>query len=131
MDYGTDIDDNWIFKDGDLTTVTGEDNLRQALKNRLLTPEGHFQWCYNDYGSDLHDVIGEYNTERLGDYVCVSIQYSLLADPRVSDIVEINHNRKGETLEVTVTVQLTNDETLTLNLVITENNKVNILGEEQ
>ena len=130
MDYGTDINDNWIFKDGDITTISGEDNLRQALRNRIITPEGHFQWCYNDYGSDLQEIIGEYNTARLGDYALISIQYSLLKDPRVNEIGEAQYSRDENGLNIYITVILTTGEELSLNLVISENNKVTITGED-
>lgn len=131
IDYGTDIDTRWIFKDGDIKLTENNDNIIQALQHRLMTPQGHFQWCYGyHYGSDLRDIIGEYNSEQIGDYACISIRYSLIEDPRVHDITEINYTRENGQLIINVTVQLTGDEEkLALRLILTEENQVQITGD--
>ena len=49
---------------GDFGTVEGKDNLGQALIRRLLTPKGELAALgHPAYGSRLHEVIGEPNTE--------------------------------------------------------------------
>ena len=37
MDIGTDINNEWVFEDGDLTLIDGEKNLIQSISNRLNT----------------------------------------------------------------------------------------------
>ena len=132
IDYGTDIHNTWTFKDGDLQlTQRNEDNIIQALQNRLMTPYGHFYWCYGEqYGSDLLEILGEYNTTRIAEYVMISIQYTVLQDPRVQEVTDITYTTEDSNLIVNVTVQLIGDsEDIGLQLVITDNHTVTITGD--
>ena len=48
----------------DLTIASGRDNLAQAIIMRLLTPRGELAALgHPQYGSRLHELVGEVNTE--------------------------------------------------------------------
>lgn len=73
-----------------MRTVSGLDNLAQALKLRLLIPRGELaQLGHPDYGSRVAEMIGETldrpNLELLRRYV----RKALKSDPRVADILSL------------------------------------------
>lgn len=75
---------------GDLATVSGLDNLVQALQLRLLIHRGHLSHLGHDnYGSRVADLIGEPldrgNLRLLERYA----RQAILADPRVAKIHSI------------------------------------------
>ncbi len=51
---------------GDLTTITGRENLAQAIINRLLTRRGELTTLgHPEYGSRLYELVGELNNLRI------------------------------------------------------------------
>jgi phage baseplate assembly protein W len=73
-----------------LETVTGIDNLAQALTMRLLVDEGELtQLAHPHYGSRLSKLLGEAldkaNLELMRRYV----KQTLLSDPRVAEVVQV------------------------------------------
>jgi len=75
---------------GDLNTATGNDNLAQAVVNRLLTRKGELSWLgHTDYGSRLHELIGEPNTSLFRAKAELFIRESLLQEGRIEEITGI------------------------------------------
>lgn len=71
----------------DLESVTGVDNLQQALLLRFLTPVGEMTALgHPDYGSRLHELIGEPNTRTNRDRAKLFALTALLAEPRVKEV---------------------------------------------
>lgn len=74
----------------DLTIASGRDNLAQAIIMRLLTPReelaalGHPQ-----YGSRLHELVGEVNTETKRNLVRLYILETLQREPRIEEILDV------------------------------------------
>ncbi|NVJ25055.1 GPW/gp25 family protein [Myxococcus sp. AM011] len=85
---GVDLD--WSTDTG-ATTVSGKDNLIQALTMRLIVYRGHLeQLGHQRYGSRVADLIGEpmdrANLELLRRYVRQAIK----EDPRVDEVTQLS-----------------------------------------
>lgn len=70
---------------GDVLTVAGRDNLRQALKNNVETEQGELLW-HTSYGSLCRRLIGAVNGPTTALLSAAYAKASLLTDPRVSDV---------------------------------------------
>lgn len=76
---------------GDLDTVAGEDNLAQAIIARLATEEGElYDIGQTDYGSRLHELIGEVNNDATRQRVKAKVQECLTREPRIMEVTSIN-----------------------------------------
>lgn len=74
----------------DLAVTGGRDNLAQAVIMRLLTPRGELtQLGHPQYGSRLHELIGQANTETKRHLVRLYILETLQREPRVEKIVDV------------------------------------------
>jgi phage baseplate assembly protein W len=96
---------------GDLATVTGRENLVQAILNRLLTRKGELaRLGHPEYGSRLHTLIGELNNTRLQGLAALYIRECLLQETRLREITAISfaapsRGSERNVLEATVTVK--------------------------
>ncbi|MCP4341034.1 MAG: GPW/gp25 family protein [Desulfobulbaceae bacterium] len=82
----------------DLTTVGGRDNLAQAIIMRLLTPRGELTPLgHPQYGSRLHELVGEANTETKRNLVRLYILETLQKEPRIEEVkaVTVSHAVQG------------------------------------
>ncbi len=74
----------------DLETLTGEDNLKQALLLRFLTPVGELaQLGHPSYGSKLFDLLGLPNNETNRNRTKMYVLQSLKAEPRVEKVISV------------------------------------------
>jgi phage baseplate assembly protein W len=74
----------------DIGVVGGRDNLGQAVLLRLLTPLGELAALgHPDYGSRLHTLIGDRNTDTRRALVRLYILESLAREPRIAEVVEV------------------------------------------
>lgn len=125
---GADLDCNGFGSNSDakprrdIQTVSGLDNLAQALKLRLLIPRGELtQLGHPTYGSRVADLIGETldrsNLELLRRYV----RKALKSDPRVDDIVSLAvtaHRDFPGAVDVTAKVRAVTGDTVPLDLTM-------------
>jgi phage baseplate assembly protein W len=75
---------------GDLALARGNDNIVQALTLRLLVRLGELAPLgWPDYGSRIHELIGEPNNRRTQLMLMAHARTALSADPRVLDIPQI------------------------------------------
>lgn len=84
----------------DLETLTGLDNLRQALLLRFLTPAGELAVLgHPSYGSRLFELIGELNTLTNRNRAKLYVLQALAAEPRVKEVlsVRVTQNRADPT----------------------------------
>lgn len=91
---GVDLD--WSTDTG-ATTVSGKDNLIQALTMRLIVYRGHLeQLGHQRYGSRVADLIGEpmdrANLELLRRYVRQAIK----EDPRVDEVTQLSVTARAD-----------------------------------
>lgn len=102
---GTDImlsdEGDLVFSDTDLYTVTGEYNLKQAIKNRLLSEQGS-SWVFPAYGLPL--TIGSQMNARTASFCASHVSQQLRADARIRDVRDIHVLDEGDQLSVSVTV---------------------------
>nr|DAR45129.1 MAG TPA: baseplate wedge protein [Caudoviricetes sp.] len=91
-ELGVDINSNWEFHDGDLKLISYEQNMGQAVINRLKCYLGAMNIFYNNYGSQITHYLGEINNKRTWEYIRIEIETSVLNDPRITN-VECTINR--------------------------------------
>lgn len=74
----------------DLATISGRENLGQALMMRLLTPMGELAGLgHPSYGSRLFTLVGMRNTETNRNLAKLFILESLQMEPRVKKIKDV------------------------------------------
>jgi phage baseplate assembly protein W len=89
---------------GDIRTVTGLANLRQALLLRLMTPEGTLLH-HPDYGSRIHEILGTPGTYNQLQKLQIELERTFRADSRVEDVTVSDVVLDGELLQATITVK--------------------------
>ena len=102
----------------DLARYEGTDNLKQALLLRFLTQTGELAALgHPNYGSRLHELIGELNNETNRNRAKLFVLQSLSAEPRVQEIrsVRVTERRRTE-IQIDVEVVSIEDGSL-VNLV--------------
>ncbi len=94
---------------GDLSTITEEYNLAQALFMRLRTMEGELSDLgHSSYGSRLYELIGEVNNERTREMARNYAMECVSHDPRVSEVVDVSVEAvKGEPnrIDISITIE--------------------------
>ena len=74
----------------DLETVSGLDNLRQALLLRFLTPAGELAVLgHPNYGSRLFELLGERNTATNRNRAKMFVLQALAGEPRVKEVLSV------------------------------------------
>src|SRR5262245_61592466 len=104
----------------DLDIHSDVDNLVQALLLRFLTPVGEMELLgHPTYGSRLHELIGELNSETNRNRAKLFALQSLQAEARVKEVrsVEVTQNRADPTrMDIKISLLPVDSDTL-LNLV--------------
>jgi phage baseplate assembly protein W len=76
---------------GDLDLARGDENISQALTLRLRVRKGELAPLgWPTYGSRLHEIIGEPNTQRTRVRLMAYAREAIEADPRVVEVVAIS-----------------------------------------
>jgi len=82
-----------VGRSGDIGIVEGRKNLGQAILHRLLTRKGELgDIGHPDYGSRLHELIGEPNNQTTRDLVRLYVKECMAQEIRVADVMEITVN---------------------------------------
>lgn len=80
-----------ISPSGDLSAVSDELNLGQAIVHRLRTTLGElFDIGHSGYGSSLYDLVGQPNNETTRERARAIVRRTLEQEPRVKQIVKIS-----------------------------------------
>jgi len=104
---------DWLGADlavmeGDYDTISAEDNLAQAIIARLSTEEGELHDIgHADYGSRLHELVGEPNNEMTRQRVENLVRDCLAQEPRIKEVTSVNvrpntDDPHGVDIEITV-----------------------------
>lgn len=117
-DYGVDLDNSLSFVNGDLKLVEYEDNIAQAILNRLNTMQDSLDLFYDDYGSVLFNFLGWRNTENTLNFVKLEIDNVLSKDPRINEFSTSVEYIDSNKIRINITLQYDEDETLELNYVL-------------
>lgn len=95
----------------DLQAVSGLDNLAQAIINRLHTRLGELaELGHPDYGSRLHELVGEPNNARTRAFAELYVRESLNQEPRIQEVTavvfepSVRHNTTRHRLAMRVSV---------------------------
>ena len=122
---GVDIDSSFTFRDGDLVLSEYENNLVQAVTNRLNTDLDELDLFYEDYGSILTGFLGWKASDALT-YIQAEIDNVLLQEPRL-----IRHDSNVEYTEtgvirINLTLYTSSNIGIEANLVLTKDGVVEI-----
>lgn len=89
--YGTDYSsDGFITSNGDIGLVTELANAEQAIRNRLLTRLGTYPNIDTEYGSNVHQALGEKINSSLISELRVYVENCMLEEPRVYGIINLD-----------------------------------------
>ena len=118
--YGVDLKSEFTFKDGDLNLSEYEDNIGQAIANRLNTIQDSLDLFYTDYGSLFLQFLGWRRTQSTLDFMKVELDNTLSKDPRINNFTtNLEYSDDGS---VKITIQLTEYNNVTeLNYVLNNN----------
>jgi len=104
----------------DLERLQGLDNLRQALLLRFLTPVGELAILgHSTYGSRLHELIGELNSETNRNRAKMFVLQALAEEPRVEKVLRVAvTSQRGLPTQINIDIDLRPvGSATTLNLV--------------
>lgn len=125
--YGVDVASNMEFVDGDLQLAEYEDNIVQAVANRLNTVTDSLDLFYEDYGSLFLQFLGWKRNETTLRFMKLELDRTLSEDPRISSFTtELEYDRQGR---VKVQIVLDDFEETTVNLVL-DGTGVSIIEED-
>lgn len=82
-ELGVDINSSFTFHDGDLELVKYEDNLVQAIVNRLNTELNELDLFYTGYGSVLLGFLGWRANDETIKFIKSELETVLKAEPRL------------------------------------------------
>ena len=89
--YGADYSsDGFITSNGDIGLVTELANAEQAIRNRLLTRLGTYPNIDTEYGSNVHQAVGEKRNPSLISELRVYVENCMLEEPRVYGIINLD-----------------------------------------
>jgi phage baseplate assembly protein W len=83
--------DLYVNRRGDVDTVAGRDNLGQAIVHRLMTRQGELEELgHPEYGSRLHELIGEPNNADTRKLVRIYANQCLAQEVRIEKVESID-----------------------------------------
>lgn len=114
-DYGVDINSDLNFTNGDIALCEYEDNICQAVANRLRTIQDSLDLFYVDYGSFLTYFFGWRKTNETLNFIKLEIENVLRKDPRINNFtIDLEYIKEG----VLINIVLTDFGEVNLNLVL-------------
>lgn len=127
--FGTDINRDWIFTDGDLELVSGVSNIGQAIYNRLSTDDDWYTQFYAHYGGRLYEHFGDLNHPTIHEYIRIDVEDIVGQDPRVREVECTVNKISSKEVECNLKIlPVGSDELVELNLVLGENSVISIDG---
>jgi hypothetical protein len=122
IDLGVDINKDWNISNNDLNLVSDEDNICQAIANRLGTYQPSMTVFYTAYGGFLNSFFGRKKTQETLDFMRIEINNILNQELRLEDYtLDLSYDDDGK-VHIDLTLNYTEDyEDVELNLVLSEN----------
>lgn len=108
------------IKGNDLVLVNQENNLVQAIKNRVLTEKGSARTML-DYG--LPVLIGGSVTNRTSAFLTMHIKEQLLKDPRISSVAQVQILVQGD--QVAIECKVTSVQGVSIPLIVPIKREIN------
>ena len=128
INLGTDVINDWSFRNGDLQIVEGTGNLSQALTNRLNTYLDDLILFYGDYGSNLFDYMGEQNKPTIHEYIKVEVEDCIVKDNRVDTCSCTIDKVMNDEVYCNLSLILVDGTDMDLKMIITQENDVTIIN---
>lgn len=104
----------------DLETLTGANNLKQALLLRFLTPAGELALLgHPQYGSRLFELLGELNTDTTRNRAKLYVLQALATEARVKEVLSVQVTQGSSDrarIDIRISLLASDDDTV-LNLV--------------
>ena len=118
--YGCDYSSTGeVSSNGDIMTVEGISNAKQAICNQLLTREGTYPSVDTSYGSRIYELYGEDLTKSNLEALTVHINNALLNQERVKNVTNIYpYVTIDKKIKCNITVELVNGSEESLNITI-------------
>ena len=99
-----------VSRTGDIETISGRDNIIQAVRNRLATSQGELAILgHPEYGSRLDDLIGEPNVPDTHRIIETLVKECIMKEPRIEKVIKVNaksHKTDHNCVEIMVNVIL-------------------------
>lgn len=126
-EIGVDINNSWTFNEhGDLDIAKDEENITQAVQNRLSAWLNDLDLYYMEYGSVFTGYLGWKKNEETLKFMQLELENTLKQDPRLQDFdIELEFNEQGG-VNVYLTIQF-EDTDMSLSLVVSEDGSINII----
>lgn len=122
--YGTDINSNWSFTDGDINLISGKSNLGQAIVNRLKADLTTFIF-YNRYGGNLFEHFGDKNNPNIHEYIKIEVESICKQDPRIKQVESTVTKTDSETITLDLKLlTISSDEIVRYNLILNSDNSI-------
>lgn len=103
-EYGVDLHSDLRFENGDLVLCSYDNNLAQAVCNRLNTDLDELDIFYDDYGSVLNSFLGWKKTADTLSLIRLELMKCLSNEPRLNNFdIDLEYGEKGE-LKIRLTV---------------------------
>ena len=132
MDYiGVDIKSSWDFNDqGDLLLVRDEENMVQAVTNRLTCWLSGLDLYYLEYGSVLTSFLGWKREDETLKFMRIELDNTLKQDPRMPDYdLDLEFNDNGW-INMHLALHFNDMSDVEMSLVITEDGSINLLNDD-
>ena len=122
MNIGTDINNEWVFEDGDLTLINGEKNLIQSISNRLNTVYDESLY-YSNYGGYLQQFIGWKKIEETRQFIQNEICNILNQETRITDYsIYTEYITDGILIKLNLKI---NDEEINTEFILNDDGVIN------
>jgi len=120
--YGIDLSLNehqelTINESRDLRLSGGVENLAAALSRALTTPRGSYL-LHPEYGSRLHQYLGEAISPDLLYFIELDVRDTILKDPRVKEVRNVTARPHGDAIAVSCEIVTRTDLVFPLQVVI-------------
>ena len=120
-ELGTDINSDFVFEDGDLKLISYDENLVQAIVNRLNTDLDELDLYYEDYGSVIGYYIGWKGNDETVSFIKSEIDIVLGREVRLYDWdSEVTYDGDG-VISIHLTLRPNPDYTIETDLTVDEN----------
>ena len=128
---GVDINSSFQFRDGDLILSQYDDNLIQAIVNKLNTNVDELELFYDEYGSILPTFLGWKATDKTLHYMQTEIATVLSKESRLSSFkVDVKYEGEG-LIKINLVLYTTSSEILESNLVLGADGIIEVETDEE
>lgn len=117
VEFGTDINRDWSFNNGDLVLVQDEDNLAQSIVNRVNCYQPRFDVYYNLYGGFLMEHLGSRRNDESLKFIKIELDSILEQEERVNEFESTLSYADDGSVKIDLTLTV-NDENVDLNLIL-------------